>query len=173
MKLLQAGLVLVVVATLLAAASAASAATAAGGRVASRKACSLVRVAQARSILGYPIRIQRGETDENCVIENVPLKLDPETLSPLHPSIDFAVFVDGTHAGPRFSAQIMAERKHPFVPVSGLGPLATLLPGPYGGSYGIFAKVGETVIHFNAGPAKKPISRAQGLRLARAIAARL
>ena len=149
------------VATVLAAATAA---TAAGGRVASTTACALVEVAQARGILGYPLRIQRGETDENCVIVSVPLKLDPETLSPLHPSIDFAVFVDGTHAGPRFSAQIRAERKHPFVPVSGLGPLATLLPGPYGGSYGIFAKVGENVIDFNAGPAKKPISQAQGIR---------
>ncbi len=166
-KLLRAGLVVVFVATVLAAAAAAS------GRVASTTACSLVSVAQARSILGYPVRIQRGDTDEQCVIENVPLKLDPETLSPLHPSIDFAVFADGTHAGPRFSAQIQAERKYGFVPVSGLGPLATLLPGPYGGSYGIFAKVGENVIRFNAGPAKKPISRAQGIRLARAIAARL
>ena len=115
-----------------------------------------------------PVRIQRGDTDEQCVIENVPPKLDPETLSPLHPSIDFAVFVDGTHAGPRFSAQAQAERRYGFVPVSGLGPLATLLPGPYGGSYGIFAKVGESVIRFNAGPAKKPISQAQGIRLARA-----
>jgi hypothetical protein len=165
-KLLSAGLVAVLVATVLAAATA-------GGRGASTTACSLVRIAQARSILGYPVRIQRGETDEDCVIVNVPLKLDPETLSPLHPSIDFSVFVDGTHAGPRFTAQIKAERKHPFVPVSGLGPLATLLPGPYGGSYGIFAKVGENVIQLNVGPAKKPISQAQGIRLARAIVARL
>jgi hypothetical protein len=166
-KLLRAGLVFVLVATLFAAAGAAS------GRVASTTACSLVSVAQARSILGYPVRIQRGETDEQCVIENVPIKLDPETLSPLHPSIDFAVYVDGTHAGPGFSTQIKAERKYPFVAVSGLGPLASLSLGPYGGSYGIFAKVGENVIRFHAGPAKKPISQAQGIRLARAIAARL
>jgi hypothetical protein len=166
-KLLRAVFVFVFVATVL------TAATTASGRVASTTACSLISVAQARSILGYPVRIRRGETDESCVIENVPLKLDPETLSPLHPSIDFSVFVDGTHAGPRFSVQIKEERKHPFVPVSGLGPLASLLPGPYGGSYGIFAKVGENVVRFNAGPATKPISQAQGIRLARAIAARL
>jgi hypothetical protein len=166
-KLLRAGCVFALVATVLAAAAGA------GGRVASTTACSLVSVAQARSILGYPVRIQRGDTDEQCVIVNVPIKLDAETLSPLHPSIDFAVYIDGTHAGPGFLAQISAERKYPFVPVSGLGPLASLSLGPYGGSFGIFAKVGKNVIRFHAGPAKKPISQAQGIRLARAIAARL
>jgi hypothetical protein len=166
-KLLRAGSVLVVVATVLAVATTAS------GRVASKRACSLVSVAQARSILGYPVRIQKGETDEQCVIVSAPLKIDSSTLSPLHPSIDFGVYLDGSHAGPGFLAQVKAERKHPFVPVSGLGPLATLMPGPFGGSYGIYAKVGQNVIRFNAGPAKNPISQAQGIRLARAIAARL
>lgn len=136
------------------------------------RACSLVDAAQARSILGYPVTVKKGETDENCVLVSVPLKLDPDTLSPLHPSVDFAVFVDGTHARP-FSVEIAVERKHPFVAVSGLGPLATLVPGPYGGSFGIFAKVGRNVIQLNVGPAKHPVSRAQGIRLARAIAARL
>ena len=167
MKLLRAGLVFVVVATVLAAAAAAS------GRVASPRACSLVNVARARSILGYPVRIQRGDTDEQCVIVSVPLKIDSLTLSPLHPSIDFGVYLDGSHAGPGFLAQVKAERKHPFVPVSGLGPLATLMPGSYGGSFGIYAKVGENVIRLNAGMPKKPISQPQGIRLARAIAARL
>ena len=152
-------------ATVLAAASAAS------GRVATTSACSLVRLAQTRSILGYPVKITRGETDESCVIQNVPLKLD-ENLNPVHPSIDFSVWVDGTH-GRSFSALVKQERKHPFVPISGLGPLATLLPIPYGGSYGILAKVGQYVIRFNAGPARKPISQGQGIRLARAIAARV
>jgi hypothetical protein len=42
--------------------------------------------------------------------------------------------------------------------------------GEPGARYGIFAKVGENVIHFDAGPAKNPISQAQGIRLARATA---
>jgi hypothetical protein len=151
-------------------ASALVAAAAASAHGASPSACSLVRLAQTRSVLGYPLQIKRGETDESCVIMNVPIKLD-ENLNPVHPSIDFSVWVDGTH-GRTFSALIKQERKYSFVAVSGLGPLATLLPGPYGGSYGILAKVGGYVIRFNAGPAQKPISQAQGIRLARAIAAR-
>ena len=53
MKLLRAGLVFVVMATVLAAATAAS------GRVASPRACSLVSVARARSILA----IQSGSRE--------------------------------------------------------------------------------------------------------------
>ena len=104
----------------------------------------------------------------------VPLKIDSLTLSPLHPSVDFAVYPDGSTAGPGFLAQVKAERKNPhWVPVSGLGPLATLVPRSDGGGYWIHAKVGQNVIRLDVGPATKPISQAQGIRIARAIAARL
>ena len=65
-----------------------------------------------RRVPNGPLRIQRGETDADCVIVSVPLKLDPETMSPLHPSIDFSVFVDGTRAR-SFSPEIAEMRKHP------------------------------------------------------------
>jgi hypothetical protein len=165
-KLLRAGLAFVVVATVLAAAAAAS------GRVASPSACSLVRVAQSRSILGYPVRIQRGETEEYCVMVSVPIKLD-ENLHPIHPSVSFGIYADGSHAT-HFVDQIKQARKSPlFVPLSGLGPLATLSPASDAGHFVIFAKVGANVISLDVGPAQKPISQAQGIRLARAIAARL
>jgi len=147
------------------------AAIAGEGGAAGRPACSLVTVAQARSILGYPVQMKRGDTDEDCVLLGVPVKLDPETLSPVHPTVDFSVFADGTHAR-SFSSEITAMRKHRYVALTGLGAGATLLPGPSGGSFGVFAKVGGTVLQLNAGPAKKPISQAQGVRLARTIAAR-
>src|SRR5262249_9219658 len=129
-------------------------------------------LAQVRSILGYPVEMKRGDTDADCVIRGVPIKLDPETLSPVHPTVDFTVFVDGSR--PRsFSSEIAAIRKHPYVAVAGLGPLATLLPGPTGGSFGVFAKVGKMVLQLNVGPAKSQVSRARGFTLTRRIAARL
>jgi hypothetical protein len=141
------------------------------GSVTGTPACSLITVAQARSILGYPIQIKRGDTDEDCVLLSVPIKLDPETLRPQHPTVDFSVFADGAH-GRSFSSEITEMRKHPYVALTGLGAGATLLPGPSGGSFGVFARVGRKVLQLNAGPAKKPIGQAQGVRLARTIAAR-
>ena len=141
------------------------------GGAAGTRACSLITVAQARSILGYPVQVKRGDTDEDCVLLSVPIRLDPETMSPQHPTVDFSVFADGSHAR-SFSSEITAMRKHPYVALTGLGAGATLLPGPSDGSFGVFARVGGTVLQLNAGPAKKPIGQAQGVRLARTIAAR-
>jgi hypothetical protein len=165
-KLLRAGLVLVLLASVLVAATAAS------GRVGSPSACSLVRVAQSRSILGYAIRAQQGETAEYCVMVNIPIKLD-QNLTPVHPSVSFGIYADGSHAT-HFVDQIREARKNPLsVAVRGLGPLATLTPRTGNGGFVIFAKIGVYVISFDAGSAQKPISQAQGIRLTRAIAARL
>ena len=103
---------------------------------------------------------------------SVPLKLD-QNLSPIHPTVSFGIYADGSHAT-HFVDQIREARKNPLsVAVSGLGPLATLTPRSGNGGFVIFAKVGVYVISFDSGPAQKPISQAQGIRLTRAIAARL
>ena len=135
-------------------------------------ACSLTSAAEARALLGYTVRIQKGETGADCVILAIPVKLDPNTLSPMHPTIDFTVFADGTRPRP-FSRELADARKRGFGPVPGFGSNSYLVPGPQPGALGIYVKVGPMVINLGVGPSKITVPRPKAFALARRIAKRM
>ena len=135
-------------------------------------ACSLTSAMEVRALLGYTVRIQKGETDADCVLLAIPVKLDPKTLSPMHPTIDFTVYKDGTRPRP-FSRELADARKRGFGPVPGFGDNSYLVPGPQPGALGIYAKAGPMVINLDVGPSKTTVPRAKTVVLAHRIARRM
>jgi hypothetical protein len=131
-------------------------------------ACSLITAAQARALLGYPLRIRKGETAADCVISAFPVRLDPETLAPVHPTITFSVTGDSARARP-FAQELADARKRGFGPAPGFGSSSYLVEGPQRGAVGIYARVGASILELDVGPASKPITRAQALSVARRI----
>jgi hypothetical protein len=144
----------------------------AGPAAATPAACSLITAAQARSLLGYPLRVRRGDTAADCVIVASPVRLDPETLAPVRPTITFSVAGESARARP-FRQELADARKRGFGPVPGFGSSSYLVLGPQPGALGIYAKVRTSILELDVGQAKKPITRAQALSLARRIAAKI
>jgi hypothetical protein len=144
-------------------------ATAASASVASPTACALVTDAKARAIVGYAVKIRRGDTAADCVIVATPVRLDSETLYPIHPTIDFSVFADGSR--PRsFAQELRDARRRGFGPVPGFGSNSYLVAGPQSGAFGVYAKIRGTVLNMNVGPSKRPLGRAQALAFAHRLA---
>lgn len=139
---------------------------------ASPAACSLVSSAQARSLLGYPLRVRRGDTAADCVISASPVRLDPETLSPVRPTITFSAASESARARP-FRQELADARRRGFGPVPGFGSSSYLVVGPQLGALGVYAKVRGTIFELDVGPATKPISRSLALSLARRIAGKI
>jgi hypothetical protein len=139
---------------------------------ASPAACSLIGVAQARSLLGYALRVRRGDTAADCVISAFPIRLDPETLSPLHPSITFSVASESARAR-SFRQELADARGRGFGPAPGFGASSYLVAGPQPGALGVYARVRGMILELDVGPATKPIARARALSLARRIAAKI
>jgi len=137
--------------------------------VASPTACALVTDSKAQAILGYAVKIRQGETAADCVIVATPVKLDSETLYPIHPTVDFTVYTDGSRARP-FVRELRDARRRGFGPVPGFGSNSYLVVGPQTGALGVYAKVRGTVLNMTVGPSKKPLSRAQALAVARHLA---
>lgn len=135
-------------------------------------ACSLISAAQARSVLGYPLRLRRGDTAADCVIVAFPIRLDPETLSPVRPTITFSVASESTLARP-FRKELADARRRGFGPAPGFGSSSYLVTGPQPGALGVYASVRGTILNLDVGPATKPIARSQALSLARRIAGKL
>jgi hypothetical protein len=139
---------------------------------ASPAACSLVTAAQAQSLLGYPLRVHRGDTAADCVLSAFPVRLDPETLSPVRPTITFSVASEAARARP-FRQELADARRRGFGPAPGFGSSSYLVVGPQPGAFGVYAKVRGMVLELDVGPATKPVTRARALTLARRIAARI
>ena len=142
-------------------------------------ACSLISAVQARSVLGYQVRVQKGETIANCVLVSTPVKLDPTTMKPRRPTVGFELYVEGSRPG-TFSSLIAGARtpNAKVTRVTGLGSSAYIVSSrsknPYiVGQYVLLAKVGKTILDLSVGPGATPISQAQGVKLAKLIAARL
>ena len=144
-------------------------ATAASAGVALPTACALVPDSKARAIVGYAVKARRGETAADCVIVATPVKLDSETLYPIHPTIDFSVYADGSRARP-FARELRDARRRGFGPVPGFGSNSYLVVGPQSGALGVYAKIRGAVLNMTVGPSKKPLRRAQALAFARHIA---
>jgi len=142
------------------------------GAVASPAACSLISSAQARSLLGYPLRVRRGDTAADCVISAFPIRLDPETLSPVRPTITFSVASESARAR-SFRQELADARRRGFGPVPGFGSSSYLVFGPQPGALGVYAKVRGTILELDVGPATKPIARSLALSLARRIAEKI
>ncbi|HET7514030.1 MAG TPA: hypothetical protein VFJ60_04455 [Gaiella sp.] len=137
---------------------------------ASPAACSLVTAAQAQSLLGYSVRVRRGDTAADCVLSAFPVRLDPETLSPVRPTITFSVASETARARP-FRQELADARRRGFGAAPGFGSSSYLVVGPQPGALGVYAKVRGMVLELDVGPATKPITRVRALTLARRIAA--
>lgn len=135
-------------------------------------ACAAITAAQAQSVLGYTVRIRRGDTAADCVITAFPVRLDPETLAPTRPTVTFSVASESARARP-FRQELADARRRGFPPVPGFGSTSYLVVGPQPGVLGIYAKVRTAVLEVDVGPATRPVTRAQALSLARRIAAKV
>ena len=133
------------------------------------RACSLITAAWARTLLGYPLRVRRGDTAADCVISAFPVRLDPETLAPVRPTITFSVTSESARGRP-FRQELADARKRGFGPAPGFGSSSYLVAGPQRGALGIYARVRAGILELDVGPATRPITRAQALTVARRIA---
>ena len=104
-------------------------------------ACSLITAAQARTLLGYPLRVRQGDTAADCVVVAFPVRLDPETLAPVRPTITFSVTSESARARP-FRQELADARKRGFGPAPGFGSSSYLVVGPQRGALGIYARGG-------------------------------
>ena len=135
-------------------------------------ACSLITAAQARTLLGYPLRVRQGDTAADCVVVAFPIRLDPETLAPVRPTITFSVSSESARARP-FRQELADARKRGFGPAPGFGSSSYLVVGPQRGALGIYARVRAAILELDVGPATRQITRAQALTVARRIAGKV
>lgn len=141
-------------------------------------ACSLLTAPAAKLILGYPVRLMKGETVEDCNLTATPIYLDPETLQPRHPGLILEVDKGRPGACSKLTSLTPQQTLHARVtPVSGLGSRAAIVwttnvPAT-AGSYFLCAEVRGSILQLSVGVAKTPISHTQGVKLAKLAAAKL
>ena len=135
----------------------------AGRASASINACSLITTAKAAKILGYPVRLSKGETVEDCNIVAKPIKIeDGRTFRPT-----IIVEVDPTKPG---LYKRLAKGGHP---VAGLGSRAFVSYHPSLNGFFIGAEVHGMLLQLSLAEAIVPITHAQGIMLAKLIASKL
>ena len=132
---------------------------------ASITACSLVTAAKAAKILGYPVRLSKGESAEDCNIVATPIKIqDGQTF---HPTI----IVEVDPSNPALYKQLATGKgTHPL---AGLGSRAFISYNPSINGFYIGAEVHGMLLQLSLGDAIKPITHAQGITLAKLIASRI
>lgn len=126
-------------------------------------ACSLVTAAKAGKILGYPVRLSKGETAQDCNIVAKPIKIQGgQTFRPT-----IIVEVDPTNPA---LYQMLAKGGHP---VAGLGSRAFISYNPSINGFFIGAEVHGKLLQLSLAQSIKPITHAQGITLAKLIASKI
>ena len=135
--------------------------------------------AKAAAILGYSVKAVRGGDAQNCNFLHFPIKLvDINNFRvPVHPTIGVS-FNHKTLAA--FSASMKsvrsgAQKHNGFIALAGLGPRATLIHDSIegNGSLRIYTYVHGRYMSLSVSGGATPVSDAQAVALARAIAARI
>jgi len=128
-------------------------------------ACSLITAAKAAKILGYPVRLSKGESAEDCNIVATPIKIqDGQTF---HPTI--IVEVDPSNPA-LYKRLATGKGTHPL---AGLGSRAFISYNPSINGFYVGAEVHGMFLQLSRGDAIKPITHAQGITLAKIIASRI
>jgi len=132
---------------------------------ASVNACSLVNAAKAGKVLGYAVRLSKGETAQDCNIIATPIKIqDGHTFHP-------TTIVEVDPSNPRLYKQLATGKgTHPL---AGLGSRAFISYNPSINGFYIGAEVHGMLLQVSVGDATKPITHAQGITLAKLIASRI
>jgi hypothetical protein len=149
----------------LAGSASAAPAGSAGHGSASITACSLVTAPKAAKILGYPVRLSKGETAQDCNIIATPIKIrDGHTFHP-------TTIVEVDPSNPTLYKQLATGKgSHPL---AGLGSRAFISYNPSINGFYIGAEVHGMLLQVSVGDAIKPITHAQGITLAKLIASRI
>ena len=132
---------------------------------ASITACSLVTATKAAKILGYPVRLSKGETPEDCNIVATPIKIqDGRTFHP-------TAIVEVDPSNPALYKKLATGKgTHPL---AGLGSRAFISYNPSINGFFIGAEVHGMLLQLSVGDAIKPITHAQGIALGKLIASRI
>jgi hypothetical protein len=135
-------------------------------------ACSVIDVARVAGVVGYPVRLGKGETAQDCNIIASPIKIG-EDGRPVRPTI--VVEIDPTRPGLYKTVMTQAGgRTAKTAGVPGLGSHAFVVSIPsLAGSFFVGAEVHGILLQVSVGQAVRPIAKSQAVALAKLIASML